>query len=362
MSKELNKPARVAIGAGLALGGAALAVAALYTEVMTTVVARRRHPAADMLSSVTAGKATVTPTGETSETAETAEAPTEAPADSLRETLNAAAEALLSIPAETVAIRSKEGYVLRARWYPAEGALRTVILAHGWHSQWNRDFCSSAPHLHETGCNLLLIDQRCHGESGGDLISYGINERYDILSWLDWLEANHPGYPVYLYGVSMGAATVLMATGLSIGERVRGVIADCGYSTPKEIVKITLEKGMGKLAGPTLAAVNLNCKLREGFTLGDYTPIEAMAQNTDVPCLFIHGDEDRFVPWRMSVENYYACRAPKELMIIHGAGHGVAYQTDTEAYRSKLAEFFAAYDLPVSIPQKKKGLFKKKEA
>ena len=227
-------------------------------------------------------------------------------------------------------------------------------------------FSVSAPFFHENGCNLLLIEQRCHGESGGDLISYGILERYDVLSWLDWLDANHAGLPVYLCGISMGAATVLMTAELDVSARVTGIIADCAYSTPDEIVKLTVGKSLGGMAGPTMAAVNLNCKRRGGFTLGSASPVEAMARNTEIPCLFIHGGDDGFVPVRMSIENYYACRAPRELFIVPGAGHGLSYLVNTEGYCRKVMDFFAAWDgrLPPSEDsgsRKKKRLRKKSQ-
>ena len=256
------------------------------------------------------------------------------------------------------AIRSKDDYVLRAHWYPAENPSRTVILVHGWHSCWYVDFSASAPFLHENNCNLLFIDQRSHGESGGNLISYGITERYDVLSWIEWVEQNHGGLPLYLCGISMGAATVLMTAGLPLAGRVQGILADCGYSTPREI--LTLKKNIGGLAGPTLAAINLNCKLREGFTLKDYTPIEAMTANKEIPCLFVHGDADSIVPWRMSLENYYACQAPKEALFVPGAGHARCFLVAPEEYKRKLTEFFEAWDNrlpPPEIAPKKKGLF-----
>lgn len=336
MNKRAKSAAGIAAGVGLALGGAALATAALYTEVMTSVIARRRTPHSDAVIAMATGSEP-------------------APLDPA---IAAMAQALKDAPTETVAIRSYDGYVLRAHWYPVENAKRVVISVHGWHSEWNLDFSASSPFLRECGCSLLLIDQRSHGESGGDLISYGINERRDVLSWIEWLEQNHPGLPVYLCGVSMGAATVLMTAGLPIAGRVCGIIADCGYSTPNEIIKLTLKKNIGGLAGPTLTAVNVNCKLRGGFTFQDYTPIEAMVQNKDVPCLFVHGDADGVVPWRMSLENYYACRAPKELLIVNGAGHGLAFLTDPERYKQKVRDFFAAYDPPPA--PKKKCLFGKR--
>jgi fermentation-respiration switch protein FrsA (DUF1100 family) len=146
-----------------------------------------------------------------------------------------------------------------------------------------------------------------------------------------------------------------MTAGLPIAGRVCGIIADCGYSTPKEIVKMTLQKSLGKMAAPTLAAVNANCKRREKFSLGDYTPIEAMAANTQVPCLFVHGDADTLVPWRMSLENYYACQAPKDLLIVSGAAHGMSFAVDPDRYKKKLLDFFAAYDPPPPPPKKRGG-------
>ncbi|MBQ7910860.1 MAG: alpha/beta fold hydrolase [Clostridia bacterium] len=340
-NKKTNTALRIAAGVGLGLSGAALAVGALYTEIMTSVVSRRRTPATDAVVAMATGYEP-------------------APPDPVIAELT---RALKETPMETVAIRSRDNYVLRAHWYPAEGALRTVILVHGWHSRWYVDFSASAPFLHENRCNLLFIDQRCHGESGGDLISYGITERYDVLSWLDWLEENHGGLPVYLCGISMGAATVLMTAGLPIAGRVCGIIADCGYSTPQEIVSLTLKKNIGGMAGPTLAAINLNSKLREGFTLKDYTPIEAMTANKEVPCLFVHGDADDFVPWRMSLENYYACQAPKDLLVINGAGHGLSFLVDGDRYKKKILEFFAAYDvMPAPAEKPRKCLFGKRKA
>ncbi len=351
MAKNRKHAARVDSGkcsckpivacAGLALGGAVLTVGALYTELMTSVVARRRSPGTDAIIAMATGN----------------------PADGPEPSFEESAARILELPTETVAIRSHDDYVLRAHWYPVEGATRTVLLAHGWHSRWNYDFSGAGPFLHDSACNLLFIEQRCHGQSGGDLIAYGILERRDILSWIEWLEANHPGYPLYLCGISMGAASVLMTAELPVAGRVAGIIADCGYSTPDEIIKLTLEKAIGKLAGPTYAAVNLNCKVRGKFSFGDHSPVEAMAKNTEIPCLFIHGDDDKLVPVRMSVENFYACQAPKDILIVHGAAHGLSFVVDPEAYKAKVLAFFEAYDTPVNIPKpEKKKRRRKKES
>ena len=318
-----HKKIRRAIGrTTLTVGGLALAGAALYTDFMTSVIARRRSVASDTLMTIA----------------------TKRHPDDIDPIYEGWASTFKADVKEKVSVISFDELTLQGHWYPVEGATRTVICAHGWHSRWNLDFSGIGPFLHENGCNLLLIEQRAHGDSEGELISYGIRERYDILTWMDWLDKHHGGLPVYLYGVSMGAATVLMTATLPIAGRVRGIISDCGYSDPQEIVRLTLEKSLGKFSNHTLAAVNVNCKMRGKFTLSDYSPIQAMRENTEIPCLFIHGDADGFVPCRMSVENYTACQAPKALLLVEGADHAMSFVVETEAYKQTVLNFLAAHD------------------
>lgn len=334
MNKKAKTALLVTAGIGAALGGTAIAAGIAYTEVMTSVIARRKNRATDALvAAVSKNKALP-----------------------LDDSIHEQAQRVREIPMETVEIRSHDRYVLRGRWYPAENPKRTVILAHGWHSQWYVDFSASTPFLHENGCNLLLIDQRCHGDSGGDLIGYGVCERNDILSWLEFVETKHGGLPVYLCGLSMGAATVLMATELPIEERVRGIIADSAYAKPNDIIRHTLKRNIGPLASPTLAAVSLNCKRRGKFTFGDASPVGAMKKNKTIPCLFIHGDADTFVPCEMGMKNYTACKAPKDLLVVPEAKHGMSFVVAPDVYKKKVLDFFTAYD-PPAPPKRRKCLF-----
>ena len=322
MNKKVKKALLVTAGVGALLGGTALAAGVAYTEIMTSVIARRKNRATDSLIAAVS---------------KTQPLPQD---DEIQQNVRLVRE----IPMETVEIRSHDRYVLRGMWYPAENAKRTVILAHGWHSRWYVDFSASTPFLHENGCNLLLIDQRCHGDSGGDLIGYGVCERNDILSWLDYLDANHGGLPVYLCGLSMGAATVLMATELPIEDQVAGVIADSAYAKPNDIIRHTLKKNVGPLASPTLEAVNLNCKRRGKFTYRDASPLGAMKKNETIPCLFIHGDADTFVPCEMGMKNYTACNAPKDILVVPGAEHGMSYLIDPKGYETAVKNFWADFD------------------
>ena len=303
-----------------ATGTAALA-GVLYVEGMTTVIARRRSHLLNLVSKRFPEK----PTPHV-------------------EAARAGSAHIRTVPMESVTIRNREGLRLRGHWYPATYPTRICIMVHGWHGSWHDDFGAAAPFYHDRGCSLLFIEQRCHGESEGKLISYGIKERFDVLDWLEWVETNHPGLPVYLCGLSMGAATVLMTTELPISHRIRGVIADCGYTEPREIIRETVSKTLGRATSATVYAVDLNCRLRGKWSMRDCTPLSALKNNTEIPVLFIHGDADLFVPCRMSLENYIACQAPRDLLVVPGAAHGLAYVANPDMYEAKVCAFFDKYD------------------
>lgn len=319
-NRKCTSSARPAILCGVAVGSLALCLY-LYTDILTTVIARRRSR---VLERLTKKK--------------------DAPIDPDAEIIRHSEEVMRSLPTEAVSITARDGTPLRGHWYHAESPRRLLIMVHGWHSTWCINFGTSAPFYHGCGCELLFIEQRCHGESGGKMISYGIKERFDVLDWLDYAQSVHPELPVYLCGLSMGASTVLMTAGEPVADRVTAVIADCGYTSPKEVVAASVKKRIGPATGPTMAAVNLNCRLRGGFGLDDYSTLTAMDRDTDIPVLFIHGDADTLVPCRMSMENYIACRAPKELYIVHDAPHATAYLKETEAYQARVKQFFATWD------------------
>ncbi len=307
---------------GTALGTAALAAA--YTDVMTSIVARRRSPLASRISSLCMGKK---------------REPEQA------EQVRRAAAQLLKQPTEEVSLINREGMTLKAHWYHVENPRRLLILVHGWHSAWNRDFGMSAPFYHENDCEMLLIEQRSHGASEGKLIAYGARERYDVMEWLSYARGVCPTLPIYLGGVSMGAATVLLCAGEpAAADSVTAIIADCGYTVAEEVVSERMRTLLRGATDVTMKAVDLNCRLRGGFTLKECSTKESLAKDRTVPVLFIHGDADELVPCSMTLENYLACAAPKELLIVHGAGHACSFLADPDAYKSRVLAFFAEWD------------------
>ena len=204
---------------------------------------------------------------------------------------------------EPMEIRSFDGLRLRAVFVPNPEAKGTLLLFHGWRSSWKTDFTVALPFYYSLGLNLLLVDQRSQNSSEGRYMTYGIREQKDVASWADHMaEKLGKDHPLFLGGLSMGAATVLMASDLEYAGNVRGVLADCGFTSPWAIIR--------KVAG-----------------------------RTKLPVLLIHGLADDFVPSDMSRENYAACRSEKELVLVEGAGHGLSYVVEPERVRAAIGAF-----------------------
>ena len=256
----------------------------------------------------------------------------------------AAAEKLLNTDMETVSILSHDGIALVGHWYPCDDAERIVIAMHGWRSSWCNDFGMVADFLRENRCSVLFVEQRGQNESGGDYIGFGVTERFDCLDWVEWvIDSKSDELPIYLCGVSMGATTVLMASGLELPENVHGIIADCGFTSPDEIWKHIASDNLHiAYRLRRLIAGNLFDRYNRiaGF---NYSTEEALRENK-TPVLFIHGSDDHFVPVNMTYRNYCACSAPKRLLIVPGADHGMSYLTDTESYQSAVCDFWRDFD------------------
>lgn len=242
-------------------------------------------------------------------------------------------------------IRSVDGLVLHGLYLPTENAERYVLLSHGYKGSGFGDFAYIARFLHENGCNLLFIDQRCCGLSEGEFITFGAREQYDVQRWAYYIAGiNRDKLPIYLYGESMGAAAVLMASGQKLPKEVRGLIADCGFHSMKGQLKdIAANWFHLNRIELLLFRVNLFCRLLGGFSMKEADTTKAMLTNKR-PVLFFHGEKDTYVEPENSRYNYRLCRAPKELVIIPEARHLCSAYAEPELYRKKLLDFFAKYD------------------
>ena len=252
--------------------------------------------------------------------------------------------AALAVPYEDVFITSFDGLRLHAKLYTAADPKAPVqIMMHGYKSAAERDFCGGLREGLDGGFNVLLVDQRAHGESEGKYLSFGINERFDCLYWANYAaERFGSDVKIYLYGISMGAATVLMASDLPLPKSVSGIVADCGYTSPRDIIISVLREHHVPAARLIYALARFGARLFCGFDLSSASAPDALRRST-IPVLFIHGDDDRFVPCRMSRENYEASAAQhKRLLIVPRAGHGLSYMLDRTAYLTALHEFSEA--------------------
>ena len=251
------------------------------------------------------------------------------------------ARALAEYPAEDLYITSFDGLRLHGRLLPLEDPKATILMFHGYHSFADVDFGCAVPLLREMGYQLLLVDERAHQGSEGKYISYGVKERRDVRSWAEEMAARlGPGHPMYLQGISMGAATVLMASDQAFPENVRGIVADCGFTSPAEIVRKVMRDIFRLPPFPMLYLTELWCRLLGGFSLWGYSTEKALA-DCRLPVLFVHGRDDRLIPWQMTQRSFDACASEKTVLYVDGAGHGESFLIDRPACEKALAEFFA---------------------
>lgn len=245
---------------------------------------------------------------------------------------------ILNAPYEKVTTTSHDGIKLVGRYYHVKDGAPVSIIFHGYRSNIGTD-CNGGYYLSvKNGYNVLVVYQRGHRESGGKTITFGVKERYDCLDWISYVnERFGEETPILLMGLSMGAATVLMAAGLDLPSNVKGIMADCGFSSPKEILQEVIRKMKYPLR-ITYFFVRMSARIFGQFDPEEASAVEAL-KDAKVPVLIIHGDDDRFVPSRMSRENYDACASAKEILIVPGAGHGLSYCVDAKAYEKAVQDF-----------------------
>jgi len=270
--------------------------------------------------------------------------------DALANARRDAAEAAVRLaesPHERVEITSRDGLTLVGHWFPCEHARRTILAMHGWRSGWAKDFGIIASSWERERCNVLYAEQRAQGESEGDCMSFGLLERHDCADWVTWINDRvGTALPVCLAGVSMGATTVLMASALPLPENVCSIIADCGFTSAHAIWKHVTEHNLHlRYGGLRKAAVDALCSRRLQLRPDDYSVPEALRANLDIPVLFVHGSADSFVPVEMSYENYEACAAPKQLLIVPGAEHGMSYFVDRTRYEAAVQQLWESSEV-----------------
>lgn len=235
---------------------------------------------------------------------------------------------------------SYDGLTLYGRYYKNADKKGTVLLFHGYRSAAKRDFSCVVKTYYQMGLNVLLVDERSHGKSEGKLITFGIKESRDVLSWIELLDKKYGEKEYVLDGLSMGATTVLLSARFDLPKRVRGIIADCGFTSPAEIIGIVSKRNFhisGKISVPIM---NFLCRIIGGFDLKEFSTEEVL-KNNKIPILFIHGKADGFVPSYMSERAYEASGGDKELYIVEDADHGMSYLKDRAGVTERLSNFLS---------------------
>lgn len=216
-----------------------------------------------------------------------------------------------------------------------------AIVTHGYTgnaegmTRWVRNF-------YEQGFNVVAPDLRGHGNSEGDYIGMGWHDRLDMLQWIDEIIKINPNAEIVLFGVSMGGATVMMTSGEELPDNVKVIVEDCGYASVSDVFIYQLDDLFGLPEFPVMQAANTVTKIRAGYDLYEASAVQQIAKS-QTPTLFIHGDEDTFVPYEMLDVVYHAANVDKEKLVINGAGHGEAENVNPELYWSKIWDFIGKY-------------------
>ena len=242
-------------------------------------------------------------------------------------------------PYEEVSVYSHDGLKLAGKYYHRANGAPLIIFFHGYRCNSLRDGNGIFLYTKTLRYNILLVDQRVHGKSEGKTITFGIKERYDCFCWVDWaMQKFGPEQKIILAGLSMGAATVLMTADMGLPENIKGIMADCPYSSPKVVIRKVI-RDMNLPVGITYWLAKTAAKLIGKFDLEETSAVETVS-NSKIPILIIHGDDDRFVPCTMSRECQKAGGDIVELVLVEGAGHGMSHCVDAKKYEEATLTFF----------------------
>ena len=246
-------------------------------------------------------------------------------------------------------IENDEGRRLHALYVPAADSTRhTAVIVHGYTDNSIRMMMIGYLYNRQLGYNILLPDLYGHGLSEGTEVQMGWKDRLDVLLWTD--EANHlfgGNTQMVVHGISMGAATTMCVSGevqhgMHQQPFVKCFVEDCGYTSAWDEFKGELKNQFSLPAFPLLNVASALCKMEYGWSFQEASPLEQVKKCT-LPMLFIHGDADTFVPTGMVHPLYEAKPQPKELWIVPGAEHAVAYKENPEAYTRKVSDFVRKY-------------------
>ena len=246
----------------------------------------------------------------------------------------AARDELLS-GGRSVSLTARNGLQLHGTW--VDGASKkTAIFLHGYRADYVACCALQAAAFRREGFNVLLIQQRAHGESGGDHTTLGLEEQFDLLDWADWVRRETNTERIVIYGVSMGGTTAAYASDQLDPAAVKVIVDDCGFTSPYDQICWDGRR-RGIPSWGVMPVIRLLAKRKLHIDIK--TPVTGPLSRTEIPCFFLHGTADLTVPYQQGAANYEACAADKELYTVQGGGHTVSFMAGGEPCRQALFAF-----------------------
>lgn len=243
-----------------------------------------------------------------------------------------------TIKNEKVEITANDGITLKGTEYIKDEQINDwVIVLHGYRSN-PESVISIGRHFSEKGYNVLIPYMRATGESEGEYIGMGWLDKDDLKCWIDLIIKQNNNSNIILHGSSMGAATVLMASGDELPSNVKAIIEDSGYTSVWDIFASEAKARFNLPAFPVLNMFEIVANFRAKYDIKEASALEQVKKAT-VPILFIHGDNDDFVPEYMCEKLYEAANCKKDKLIIHSAGHTESRYKEPETYYNKIFDF-----------------------
>lgn len=239
-----------------------------------------------------------------------------------------------AIPCDRVEMQAKDGVKLVGRYYDKQSD-KTILFVHGYQSNPFNNFSAITLDFLNQGFNVLLIDQRAHGESGGRFTTMGNREKYDLLRWIAYAEGKAGVEHIFVYGISMGATTVGYASELIQSKKVKGLVMEAGFTCFYDELTSSLGQVFMRQAALNYVYLMTKSVLKTDIKQS----VEASLKNNKIPVLFLHGDVDKEVPIDFTKRSFEACASPKKMVTVEGAGHTLCYLTGGETVRREIGDF-----------------------
>lgn len=244
---------------------------------------------------------------------------------------------LENTPSIGLKIKSFDKTILFSEYFFKKNSKKWAIALHGYGGNGKMMY-SVAKKFYENGYNVILPDLRGHGISGGNYIGMGWHDRLDIICWIKEILKKDKNAEIILYGISMGASSILMCSGEKLDKNVKCIIADCGFTSAYDIFKYQIKNVFSLPPFPLLNIINLICKFKNKYSLKEASALNQV-KKSNVPIFFIHGNKDTFVPFNMVFKLYENANCKKDLMIIDKAFHGVSSIIDEKKYWEEVFKF-----------------------